>query len=40
VGLEGQLNLIRPSFEIRNYDEVFQVPLLSGTALARAGVVF
>jgi hypothetical protein len=40
VGLEGQLNLIRPSFEIRSYNEVFQVPLLSGTALARAGVVF
>ncbi|HKO47450.1 MAG TPA: hypothetical protein VJV79_06990 [Polyangiaceae bacterium] len=40
VGLEGQLNLIRPSFEIRNYNEVFHVPLVSGSALARAGVVF
>ena len=40
VGLEGQLNLIRPNFEILNYDEVFQVPLVSGSALARAGVVF
>ncbi len=40
VGLEGQLNLIRPSFEIRSYNEVFHVPLLSGSALARAGVIF
>lgn len=40
VGLEGQLNLIRPSFEILKYDEVFRVPTLSGSALARAGVVF
>ena len=40
VGLEGQLNLIRPSFEIVNYDEVFQVPIASGSALAAAGVVF
>jgi len=40
LGLEGQLNLIRPSFEIRSYDEVFQVPIVSGSALARAGVVF
>jgi hypothetical protein len=40
VGIEGQLNLIRPSFEILSYREVFHVPLLSGSALARAGVVF
>ena len=40
VGIEGQLNLIRRSFEILNYREVFQVPLLSGSAFARAGVVF
>jgi hypothetical protein len=40
LGLEGQLNLIRPSFEILSYNEVFRVPLWSGTALARAGVVF
>jgi len=40
VGVEGQLNLIRPSFEILKYDEVFRVPTLSGSALARAGVVF
>jgi len=40
VGLEGQLNLIRPLFEIRNYHEVFQVPGASGSALAHLGVVF
>jgi hypothetical protein len=40
VGLEGQLNLIRSSFEILSYNEVFRVPLLSGSALAQAGVVF
>lgn len=40
VGLEGQLNLIRRSFEILNYHEVFRTPLLSGSAFARAGVVF
>jgi len=40
VGVEGQLNLIRPSFEILKYNEVFHVPPLSGSALARAGVVF
>lgn len=40
VGLEGQLNLIRPTFEILSYNEVFQVPLLSGSAFVHAGVVF
>lgn len=40
VGLEGQLNLIRPTFEILSYDEVFQVSPVSGSALAHAGVVF
>jgi len=40
VGLEGQLNLIRRSFEILNYHEVFRTSLLSGSAFARAGVVF
>jgi len=40
VALEGQLNLIRPTFEIRSYNEVFQVPLLSGSALVHGGVVF
>lgn len=40
VALEGQLNLIRPTFEILSYNEVFQVSPLSGSALARAGVVF
>lgn len=40
VGLEGQLNLIRSSFEILSYNEVFRVPLWSGSALAHAGVVF
>jgi hypothetical protein len=40
LGLEGQLNLIQPNFEIRNYDEVFYVPAVSGSALAGAGVVF
>ena len=41
LGLEGQLNLIRQTFEILNYnDEVFRVPLVSGSALAWAGVVF
>jgi len=43
VGLEGQLNLLRPSFdvvEILNYHEVFRVPLLSASAFARAGVAF
>lgn len=43
VGVEGQLNVLRPSFdvvEILNYHEVFRVPLLSGSAFAHAGVVF
>ena len=40
VGLEGQVNLIRPSFEILSYDEVFQVSRFGGSALAHAGVVF
>ena len=40
VGVEGQLNLLRPSFEILNYDEVFQVSHVSGSGFARAGVVF
>ena len=40
VGLEGQLNLIRPTFEILSHDEVFQVSPLSGSASAHAGVVF
>jgi hypothetical protein len=40
LGLEGQLNLIRPSFEILNYDEVFRVSPVSGSAVARAGIVF
>ena len=40
VGLEGQLNLLRPSFEILHYYEVFQVSPASGSAFARAGVVF
>ena len=40
VGLEGQLNLIRPTFEILSHDEVFQVSNVSGSALAHAGVVF
>jgi len=40
VGLEGQLNLLRPTFEILSYHEVFQVPLFSGSALVHAGVVF
>jgi len=40
VGLEGQLNLLRPSFEILHYDEVFEVFPVSGSAFARAGVFF
>jgi len=40
VGVEGQLNLFQPKFEILSYHEVFRVPRLSGTAFARAGVVF
>jgi len=40
VGLEGQLNLLRPSFEILHYYEVFQVSRVSGSAFARAGVDF
>jgi len=40
VGLEGQINLIRPTFEILSYDEVFQVFPVSGSALLHAGVVF
>ena len=40
VGLEGQLNLIRPTFEILSHDEVFQVSPVSGSASAHAGVVF
>jgi hypothetical protein len=40
LGLEAQFNLLRPSFEILHYYEVFQVPRLSGSAFARAGVVF
>ncbi|HET7541125.1 MAG TPA: hypothetical protein VFK05_14710 [Polyangiaceae bacterium] len=40
VGLEGQLNLVQPSFEILSYDEVFHVPWGSGSALVHAGVIF
>jgi len=40
LGLEGQLNLIQPTFKILPDYEAFQVPLLSGSAFARAGVVF
>jgi len=40
VGVEGQLNLLQPKFEILSYHEVFRVPRLSGTAFVRAGVVF
>jgi hypothetical protein len=40
LGLEGQFNLLRPSFEILHYYEVFQVSRVSGSAFARAGVVF
>jgi hypothetical protein len=40
VGLEGQLNLLQPSFTILSYHEVFHVPRWSGSAFARAGVVF
>jgi len=40
LGLEGQLHLIRPSFEILSYNEVFRVPPVAGSVLARAGVVF
>ncbi|HYQ04145.1 MAG TPA: hypothetical protein VER96_35985 [Polyangiaceae bacterium] len=40
VGLEGQLNLIRPTFEILSHNNVFQVYPLSGSAFAHVGVVF
>lgn len=40
LGLEGQLNLIRPTFEILSYHEVFRVSPVSGSAFAHAGVVF
>ena len=40
LGLEGQLNLIQPTFKILPDYEVFQVPLVSGSGFARAGVVF
>ena len=40
LGAEGQLNLLRSSFQIRNYGAVFQVPWVSGSAFARAGVVW
>lgn len=40
VGLEGQINLIRPTFEILSYNEVFQVSPLSGSAFLHAGVAF
>ncbi len=40
LGAEAQLNLLRPSFEILHYDSVFRVPVVSGSAFARAGVVW
>jgi hypothetical protein len=41
IGAEGQLNLIRPSFEVLHYeDRVFRAPWLSGSAFAHAGVVW
>lgn len=38
VGAEGQLNLLRARFQILNYNDVFQVPAVSGTAFVRAGL--
>lgn len=40
IGAEGQLNLLRPHFDILHYDSVFRVPSLSASAFARAGVVW
>jgi hypothetical protein len=40
VGAEGQLNLLGAHFEILHYGPVFQVPTVSGSAFARAGVVW
>lgn len=37
VGAEAQLNVIRARFEILNYEEVFRVPLFSGTIFFRVG---
>ena len=41
IGAEGQLNLIRPSFEVLpNQDRVFRADWWSGSAFAHAGVVW
>ena len=40
VGGELYLDLIRPEFEILNYNAVFRVPALSGSIFLRIGHVF
>jgi hypothetical protein len=40
VAADGQLNLLRARFEIRDYATVFRVPWVSGSFFVRAGVVF
>jgi len=40
LGAEGQLNLLRARFEIRDYGRVFATPWVSGSGFVRAGVVW
>jgi hypothetical protein len=40
IGAEGQMNLLRPDFEIHAYGPVFRVPKLSESVFVRVGLIW